>query len=80
MNQYDFEMIYKKGEEMPADYLSRNVISAISWSNLEMANKQEADEKLRLVRKYLVNNELPSDRSLKDIVLKAAEGSRPRAS
>ena len=30
MNQYDFEMIFKKGEEMPADYLSRNVISAIS--------------------------------------------------
>ena len=41
MNQYDFKMIYKKGEEMPADYLSCNVISAIYWSNNEMANMQE---------------------------------------
>ena len=59
---------------MPADYLSRNDISAISWSNLEMANEQEADDKLGLVLKYLINNELPSDRSLKDVVLKAAKG------
>ena len=72
MNQY--EMIYKKGEEMPADYLSHNVISAISRSNNKMANEQEADKKLGLVRKYLVNNELPLDQSLKDLILKAAEG------
>ena len=74
MNHYDFEMIYKKGEEMPVDYLSRNVISAISWSNLEMANKLEADEKLGLVRKSLINSKLPSDLSLNDIILKAIEG------
>ena len=54
MNQYDFEMIYKKGEEMPPDYLSRNVISAISWSNHKMAYEQEADDKLGLMPKYLV--------------------------
>ena len=45
MNQYDFEMMYKKEEVMPADYLSRNVISAIYWSNNKMANKQVPDEK-----------------------------------
>ena len=74
MNQYDLEMIYKKGEEMPADYLSRNVISAISWSNLEMAKEQEADEKLGLIRKHLINCELPFDQSLKDVILKAING------
>ncbi len=31
MNTFDFDIIYKKGSEMPADYLSRNLISAISW-------------------------------------------------
>ena len=46
MNQYDLEMIHKKGEEMPAEYLSRNVISAISGSIHEMANEQEADDKI----------------------------------
>ncbi len=29
MNTFDFEIIYKKGSEMPADYLSRNLIRAI---------------------------------------------------
>ncbi len=33
MNTFDFDIIYKKGSEMPADYLSRNLISAISWDS-----------------------------------------------
>jgi hypothetical protein len=27
MVHYDFEIHYRKGEEMPADYLSRNILS-----------------------------------------------------
>jgi hypothetical protein len=29
MNTYDFEIIYQKGSEMPADYLSQNVVDSI---------------------------------------------------
>jgi hypothetical protein len=29
MNTYDFDIIYKKGSEMPADYLSQNLVNAI---------------------------------------------------
>jgi hypothetical protein len=32
MNTFDFEIIYKKGSEMPDDFLSRNVIDSISWN------------------------------------------------
>jgi hypothetical protein len=31
MNTYDFDIVYKNGSEMPADYLSRNLVTAISW-------------------------------------------------
>jgi hypothetical protein len=29
MNTYDFDIIYKKGSEMPADYLSRNLVGLL---------------------------------------------------
>ena len=43
MNTFDFEIIYKKVSEMPADFLSRNVIDAISWNNLELQQEQFKD-------------------------------------
>ena len=33
MLAYDFEITYKKGSEMPADFLSRNAINSISFEN-----------------------------------------------
>ena len=36
MLDYNFQLIYKKGDKMPAEYLSRIVVSAISLSNREM--------------------------------------------
>ncbi len=33
MNTYDFDIIYKKGSEMPAHYLSQNLVNAISWDS-----------------------------------------------
>jgi hypothetical protein len=29
MNQFDFEIVYQKGSEMPANFLSRNVVEII---------------------------------------------------
>jgi hypothetical protein len=74
MKEYNFQMIYKKGEEMPADYLSRNVVSSIVWSDAELLNEQEADEVLSKVRRYVASQELPDDRSLRDLIRRQAEG------
>jgi hypothetical protein len=46
MNTYDFDLVYKKGSEMPADYLSRNLIAAISWDAADLQQAQNADSKL----------------------------------
>jgi hypothetical protein len=35
MNNFNFQMVYKKGDEIPADYLSRHVVSSIAWSEPE---------------------------------------------
>ncbi len=43
MNTFDFEIVYKKGSEMPADYLSRNLVSAISCNSEELQQAQSAD-------------------------------------
>ena len=43
MNAYDFDIMYKKGSEMPADYLSRNIVNAISWDSAQLAQAQNAD-------------------------------------
>jgi hypothetical protein len=36
MNSFDFDIIYKKGSKMPADYLSHNLVIAISWDKKEL--------------------------------------------
>jgi hypothetical protein len=61
MNSYDFDIIYKKGSEMPADYLSRNIISAISWDSSTLAQAQNADPLLKALKNFLLNKELPCD-------------------
>jgi hypothetical protein len=42
--QWDFEIKYKKGIEMPADYLSRNVVEAIDMSNEDLVEMQNQDK------------------------------------
>ena len=44
MLYYNFEIVYKKGTEMPADFLSRNVISSIS--------PQISEDEMRLAQKH----------------------------
>jgi hypothetical protein len=61
MNTYDFYIIYKKGSEMPADYLSRNLINAISWDASTLQQAQNADPLLRALKNFLLNKELPCD-------------------
>jgi hypothetical protein len=42
MNTYNFDIIYKKGSEMPADYLSCNLVNAISWDTPTLQQAQSA--------------------------------------
>ena len=55
MNMFSFEIIYKKGEEMPADFLSRNAVDSISSNLSDYAQEQNKDELLRHLRLYLLN-------------------------
>ena len=45
MLDYNFQLIFKKGDKMPANYLSRNEVSAISLSSQEMEELKDGDER-----------------------------------
>ncbi len=59
MNSFDFDVIYKKGSEMPAYYLSRNINSAISWDASQLQQAQSANPLLKALKLFLLNKELP---------------------
>ena len=42
--QWGFEIKYKKGSEMPTDYLKRNVVEAIDFSKEDLAELQDQDK------------------------------------
>jgi Integrase zinc binding domain len=68
MNMFDFEIIYKKGSVMPADYLSRNLVSAISWNSDELLQAQAADPLIKALKNFLLNKELPHDQKCQALV------------
>ena len=43
---------------MPADYLSRYVVSAISLSNQELEELQDLDKHIQLIQRFLISQEL----------------------
>ena len=68
MNEFNFQIVYKKGSEMPADFLSRNVVSAITWNNAEMAQSQNSDPVISALKRFLLNRELPLDTNCQSVV------------
>jgi len=68
MGRYDFEIRYKKGSEMPADYLSRNVVEAISWETNDLQTAQENDNLLKALKNFLLNKELPKDQKCQTLI------------
>jgi hypothetical protein len=72
MNLFSFEIIYKKGEEMPADFLSRNAVDSISSDLNTFAKEQNKDELLRHLRPYLLNKVLPENNKIAQLVNKMA--------
>ena len=73
MNQFSFQIIYKKGAEMPADYLSRNAVDAIQLDSLNLSNMQKQDTLILAIREFLFNRNLPDDTKLVKLVKLFAE-------
>ena len=63
MNEYDFLIQYKNGKEMPADFLSRNVLSPIDVFAHDLPKLQAADEFASMVAKFLKRSTLPADKT-----------------
>ena len=61
MGRCDFEIRYKKGSKMPADYLSHNVVKAISWETQDLWMAQDNDNFIKSLKNCLLNKELPKD-------------------
>jgi hypothetical protein len=68
MNTFDFDIVYKEGSEMPANYLSRNLVAAISWDATDLQNTQNADPLIRALKNFLLNKELPLDAKCQQLV------------
>ena len=73
MTHFDFEIIYKKGSEMPADFLSRNAVDSIGMNLDEFAQEQSKDEFLNQLRLYLLNRVLPKNDSISKIIMRTAD-------
>ena len=50
---WDFEIKYKKGSEMPADFTSRNVVKAIDLSDSELQKEQEANPMCKCIKNVI---------------------------
>jgi hypothetical protein len=69
MMEYDFEIFYKKGEEMPADFLSCNINSLSP--ELPLANicrLQNSDTQLRPIINYLKSGNLPATKADRQLI------------
>jgi hypothetical protein len=55
MSTYDFEIIYQKGSEMLADYLSQNVVNSIQIEDGQMEKDQDAEEWISDIKKWMLN-------------------------
>jgi hypothetical protein len=68
MNTYDFYIVYKKGSNMPADYLSRNLVAAISWDASALQQAQDADPLVKALQIFLLNKELPHNAKCQSLI------------
>jgi hypothetical protein len=75
MNVYDFEIVYIKGKEIPADFLSRNAVDAINLDNTALAQEQQKDDILSALRQYLLHRELSPDPRIQKVVNHLADRS-----
>ncbi len=66
---YDFEIHYQKGSEMPADYLSRNLSSIHDLiPDGEIAQAQQGDPHLKAILAYLKHGTIPPDKAMRYLI------------
>jgi len=71
MMEYDFEIQYKKGGEMPADFLSQNISSLTDdLSPDKIGQEQRKDDRLIKLRDYLERGQLPKEANDKKLIVK----------
>ena len=68
MNTFDFEIVYKKGSEMPADFLSRNVVESIEQDHHSLAHQQDMDEITSTIKQFLINRIIPNSDHLQKLI------------
>ena len=66
MNEYDFIIQYKKGEEMPADYLSRSPLLKPIIESTEIYD--DDNDVARVLKNFLLHKNLPDDPNIAKIV------------
>ena len=59
--EWDFTIQYKKGSEMPADFLSRNVVESIEISDKDLANLQDKDTFCKSIKNLLQDKQIDFD-------------------
>ena len=72
MLEYDFVIKYKSGSEMPADFLSRNVLASIDVFNEDLPKLQQQDKFIMAVRNFIMWGTLPQDKAQQAHVQKVA--------
>ena len=60
-SEFDFKIVYKKGSEMPADFLSRNVVELLDYEHSEWVEKQNSEEWIKQVKDFMLNKVKPSN-------------------
>jgi transposase InsO family protein len=72
MTEHDFIIQYKKGSEMPADFLSRNVLEEIDIFTPDLPMLQQRDEFAHAVSEFLQKGALPANKRKAAYVAKIA--------
>ena len=68
MNQFNFKVAYQKGEEMPADFLSRNVVASVMSDSPSMAAEQLKDPVIKSLKDFLINRRIPESDAAKRVI------------
>ncbi len=68
MNTFDFNIIYKKGSDMPADYLSHNIVNPISLDASTLQQAQNAYPLLKALKNFLLNKVLPCNAKCQSLI------------
>ena len=61
MSKFDFEIVCKERQEIPADFVSRKVVNAISFEGEWLKEEQENIPFIKALKAYLPHKELPKD-------------------